>query len=161
MKQANEIEIREFIDEAEAELLFPLISQQNPEIDKNTFQTRLGAMLKEGFRCIGAFDDKKLVGCAGFWTGTRFWCGTFIEPDNVVMLHNYRHQGIGRKLMQWIEYEAKRLNCEIIKIETYAKNMPARSFYAKQSYEEIGIVLVKPLQMSGVEWNKKLNSKSQ
>lgn len=161
------IVIRELKGLKEISAIFPLIVQSNPEIDKTDFNRRLKTMLKENYRCIGAYvvsrpgdNSGKLVGCAGFWFGTRFWCDVFIEPDNVVIAREYRRYGIGRKLMAWIEAEGKRKKCRIIKLETYAANLKSRAFYATQSYEELGLVIVKPLGISAEEWQEQLAHKA-
>ena len=82
--------------------IFPLIRQLNPDIEEVAFLTRLRAMIPDGYRCVAAFSDAgAMLGCAGFWSGTRFWCGSFIEPDNVVVDATHRSQGVGATLVQW------------------------------------------------------------
>lgn len=146
--------------------IFPLIAQLNPDVTKKLFLTYLGKMRKEGYRCIGAFllsqaKAKKpiLAGCAGFWTGTRFWCGPWIEPDNVVVDRNYRGMGIGDALMKWIEREGRRRKSRIIRLEAYAANTSARAFYARQSYEELGVVILKPLTVDADEWRRQIKAR--
>ncbi len=156
-----EVRVRELKIFREIVRIFPLVCQLNPDIDERSFRGCLKRMLKEGYRCIGAFSRKSdsLIGCAGFWTGTRFWCGAFIEPDNVVVDRAHRSMGIGKKLMEWIEREGLRRKCRILKLETYTVNTNARRFYGQKAYEEPGVVMVKPLLVDAEEWRLQLGAK--
>ncbi|HEU5046542.1 MAG TPA: GNAT family N-acetyltransferase [Rickettsiales bacterium] len=154
------VTVRELKGLEEISIIFPLITQLNPDVDEAAFASRLKVMLKEGYRCIGAFQQGKLVGCTGFWIGTRMWCGAFIEPDNLVIDRDHRRQGIGEQLMAWVEQEGRRHNCQIVKLETYTVNEKARAFYAGQGYDEPGIVIVKPLMIDPETWRKNLESKA-
>ncbi|WP_235826627.1 GNAT family N-acetyltransferase [Acidithiobacillus ferridurans] len=40
---------------------------------------------------------------AGIWLGTRFWCGRYLDVDNVIVDPQYRGVGIGQQLMDWVE----------------------------------------------------------
>jgi GNAT superfamily N-acetyltransferase len=130
--------------------VFPLINQSNPDIDAPTFEARLSAMLEEGgYRCIAAIRDGAVVGVAGFWIGTQIWCGRYCEPDNLVVDEALRSGGIGKAMMDWIETEAHRLGCLMLKLETYAERTRARSFYRRIGYAEPGVVMVKTLPAPG------------
>lgn len=130
--------------------LFPLITQSNPEIDRNTLEERITAMLAEGgYRCIAAYRDGVAVGVAGFWVGTQIWCGLYCEPDNLVVDRDLRSGGIGKLMMDWIEAEARRLGCLMLKLEAYAERTRTRAFYKREGYGEPGVVMIKTLPAPG------------
>ncbi len=130
--------------------LFPLINQSNPEIDRDTFEQRLAAMLEQGgYRCIAAYQDGVAVGVAGFWIGTQIWSGRYCEPDNLVVDRDRRSGGIGKLMMDWIEAEARRLGCLMLKLEAYAERTRTRAFYRREGYGEPGIVMIKTLPALG------------
>lgn len=157
----QDIIIRELKGYQEISIIFPLIVQLNTDMDEVTFSKCLKEMIREGYRCIGAFThDGKLVGCSGFWIGTRFWCGPFIEPENLIIDRDHRRSGIGEKLMAWIEAEGRRHNCQIVKLEAYASNAKTRAFYASRAYEEPGLVITKPLAITAEQWQEKLEKKA-
>ena len=142
----DDVEIRELAGLAEIATAYPLIQQLNPEVDEALFATRLAAMLHEGgYRCIAAYRDGQMLGVAGFWVGTQLWCGTYVEPDNVVVDRALRGGGIGALMMAWIQAEGERLGCEIMKLEAYAQRTRTRKFYRREGYEEPGVVMVKTL----------------
>src|SRR6185312_2666050 len=101
------------------QVIYPLVKQLNPDLTKAIFTRRLKEMLKNGYRCIAAMEGKEIVGTSGFWTNTRFWCGAYIEPDNVVVDSSCRSKGVGKKLMGWIEAEARRLGCRMVWLLSY------------------------------------------
>lgn len=142
----SDIELRELVGLAEMRSMQPLIQQSNPELDEATFEARLALMLEAGgYRCVAAYRDGAMVGVSGFWTGVALWCGRYVEPDNVVVDQAQRSAGIGARLMAWIEAEAERLGCEIVKLETYAARTRTRAFYRREGYEEPGVVMIKVL----------------
>ncbi|GLQ57167.1 hypothetical protein GCM10010862_44260 [Devosia nitrariae] len=144
--RANEVAVRELRGYADMTLTYRLIHQLNPELDENTFYSRLDHMLKEGgYRCIAAYRDGVMVGVAGFWVGTALWCGSYIEPDNIVVDEDVRGAGIGAMMMKWIEKEGERLDCDIMKLECYAERQRTRSFYRGIGYGELGVVMMKSL----------------
>lgn len=144
---ADEVALRELKGFADMSLAYRLIHQLNPELDEQGFLARLRHMLDEGgYRCVAAYRDGIMVGVAGFWVGTALWCGDYVEPDNVVVEQDLRGGGIGVLLMDWIEAEAQRLGCEVMKLECYAERHRTRSFYRARGYAEIGVVMLKPLR---------------
>lgn len=144
--RSDEIAIHELKGFNEISASFRLINQLNPELDEPTFRLRLGQMLEAGgYRCIAAYRNGAMVGVAGFWVGTALWCGSYIEPDNVVVDKDVRSGGIGGVLMGWIEAEGVRLGCGVIKLECYAERQRTRSFYRARGFEELGVVMLKAL----------------
>jgi GNAT superfamily N-acetyltransferase len=143
---SDEVAVRELRGFADMTLTYRLIQQLNPELDEHTFHARLSHMLEEGgYRCIAAYRDGVMVGVAGFWVGTALWCGSYIEPDNVVVDQDVRGAGIGAMMMKWIENEGEHLGCEIMKLECYAERQRTRSFYRGIGYGELGVVMMKSL----------------
>lgn len=142
----EDLELRELVGFEELRAMLPLVQQSNPELDEATFERRLRRMLEEGgYRCVAAFRDGAMVGVSGFWLGTALWCGTYVEPDNVVVDREQRSGGIGSKLMAWVEAEAERLGCDMMKLEAYAQRTRTREFYRRQGFDEPGVVMIKPL----------------
>ncbi len=125
--------------------IYPLIKQLNPKLSKAQFNARLKEMLAADYRCIAAVEGAKILGVAGFWIFTRFWCGRYIEPDNVVVDKKLRSRGVGKKLMVWIEAEAKRQKCDILYLTAYTHNHASHRFYLRERYIVRGFVFTKEL----------------
>jgi GNAT superfamily N-acetyltransferase len=141
--------IREIKTTADFEVAYPLVKQVAPHLTKATYRKQLALMRARGYRCIAAFDNKRMLGLSGFWEITRFWSGPYIEPDNVVVDDSARGKGVGRALMQWLEDEAERQRCNIVKLDSYATNHDSHKFYHREGYAILGFVFVKKLKTAG------------
>ncbi|MDD2749292.1 MULTISPECIES: GNAT family N-acetyltransferase [Acidithiobacillus] len=107
--------------------------------------SRLQDMVEQGYQCVAAFSDDDCVGVAGIWLGTRFWCGRYLDVDNVVVDPAYRGSGIGRQLMDWVEQYARQQGCKIMVLDAYVTNHSARRFYERMDYQVLGHHFVKSL----------------
>jgi GNAT superfamily N-acetyltransferase len=144
-RKAPAVIIRELLLPKEASLLFPFIRQLNPAITKTAFNQSLKEMLPLGYRCIIALDGKNPIGACGIWTANRFWCGRFMEVDNVVVDQKARSGGIGKHMMDWVEKEAKRTNCKLVIADSYTHNVASHRFYSREKYIIKGFCFVKEL----------------
>jgi len=124
---------------------FPLIKTQNPAMTRKLFTTRLKKMLPQGYRCIAYVEKGVYLGLCGFWQGTRFWCGDFVDLDNVVVNEKLRSRGIGKKMVDWVGKEAKRLKCIQVGLDCYTTSHKAHSFYFREGYIIKGYHFIKPL----------------
>lgn len=140
----DSIEIRELTKD-EMALLYPLVKQLNEDMDEATFKRYLTDMLANRYRCVGAWQEGKLLGAIGFWTHTRFWAGKFFEVDNVVTDKSARNKGIGAKLSRWVDDEAKRLGCSRVMAAVYTSNIDAQRFYYRERYSILGFYFTKKL----------------
>lgn len=137
--------IRELRHLEEMAGIYPLFLQSNP-LDETTFRARLAAMVAQGnYRCVAAFIADHMVGVAGFWTGTQLWCGKYVEADHLVVDETLRSRGIGAALMDWIEQEAERAECHVIRIAMILGRDRTHQFYRRLGYFDDGLLMVKAL----------------
>ena len=141
----DEAIIRELSGLAEVRTIYQLTRQES-SLSQALFDERMGAMLAQGnYRCIAAYLGERMVGASGFWIGTQLWTGKYCEPDHLIVDAEVRGHGIGAKLMQWIEREAERLGCDLLRVAMILGKDRTRSFYSKNGYADDGLILVKPL----------------
>jgi GNAT superfamily N-acetyltransferase len=140
----NDIDVRE-VPTAALDTILDLVGRQNPKISPEQLAHRLELMAARHYRCVGAYLDGKLVGVAGIWTGCRFYCGPYIEADNVIVDPAYRNRGIGQKLMDWIHDEGRRLGCYVAGLDSYVTFTDAHRFYERMGYTKLGYHFVLPL----------------
>ena len=57
--------------------------------------------------------------------------------DDFCVDENYKHQGIGTKLFDFLKDEAKKQNCYNITLNVYNFNKAAKAFYEKQQLKEL------------------------
>ncbi|MEI6521207.1 MAG: GNAT family N-acetyltransferase [bacterium] len=118
--------------------IIPLLQVLNPQLSDELLTSRLQEMVKQDYRCVGIFDGNKLIGCSGLWILTKYYVGRHIEPDNVVILPEYREQGIGKKLMQWIYEYAIDNGCEASELNCYITNAAGQKFWMNEGYKILG-----------------------
>jgi len=126
--------------------IYPLIKQLNSELSESDFNDRLKKMLVQGYRCIAIVKNGQYLGVCGFWQGTRFWCGDFIDLDNLVVDERYRGKNIGKKLIKWVENLAINSGCSQIGLDSYVNKHDANRFYFHEGYIIKGYHFVKSLE---------------
>ena len=134
---ADALTIRELSQE-EFPLILPLIEKHNAKIAPEELRRRLEVMVTHHYHCIAAFLVLRMVGVAGYWLGARFWCGEFMDVDNVVVDETLRSQGIGKQLMDWLHIKARESNCKIVVLDSYVTYVGAHRFYFREGYEILG-----------------------
>ncbi|MEY2334996.1 GNAT family N-acetyltransferase [Acidithiobacillus ferrianus] len=130
----------------ELAMILPLVQELNPGVPSDVLAQRLQDMTAQGYQCAAAFVDDCCIGVAGIWLGVRFWCGRYLDVDNVIVDSRYRGAGIGQQLMDWVERYAHQEGCEIMVLDAYVINHPAHRFYQRNSYQIVGYHFVKSLR---------------
>jgi len=133
----------------ELPVILPLVQVLNPGVTLDVLAQRLQDMTAKEYQCAAAFVDDCCIGVAGIWLRTRFWCGRYLDVDNVIVDPRYRGAGIGQQLMDWVESYAHREGCEIMVLDAYVTNHPAHRFYQRNGYQIVGHHFVKSLRSTG------------
>ena len=123
-----------FIDAENMKSVIPLVALLNPGASEKKLLERLDVMMKNDYQCLGVYDKEKLIGVCGLWTLMKFYNGKHLEPDNVVILPEYRNKGIGELLMTWIDKYAIENNYEAIELNAYVENLKGTEFWKKTGY---------------------------
>ena len=146
------VTIRELSGLDEIATIFPLFGQVS-RMSEMVFRQRLAAMLAQNnYRCIAAYAGDAMVGVSGFWTGTQLWCGRYIEADHVVVDGTQRSQGIGARLMAWIEAEGERTECAVFRIAMVLGRERTHQFYARLGLFDDGLLMVKALSRGAADF---------
>lgn len=124
----------------------PLILELNPKLSDERFEHYFSQINTQAYRCAGVFDQERLIGIAGFWMFTRFWCGKQCDIDNVIITEDYRGQGFAKQLMAFIEGIAKEEGCDTMVLDSYTNAEAAHKFYFKQGYFIKGFHFIKPIE---------------
>lgn len=128
-----------FIEEASVkEKTIPFLQKLNPDTSKEVLQERLTAMLKNNYKCIGVYDREKLIGISGLWILVKHYIGKHVEPDNVVILPEYRGKGIGAQLVRWIIDYAISINGNSVELNAYVASEEANKFWIDQGFKPVG-----------------------
>ncbi len=139
-----------FIPKENMEVIIPFLCLSNDcAIDESCtedFKVRIAEMVAQGYLCIGVYEKQKLIGISGLWVLYKHYIGKHIEPDNVIILPEYREKGVGEVLMNWILEYAKTIGCTASEVNCYRYNEKGIQFWERMGYEKIGIHLQKILK---------------
>jgi ribosomal protein S18 acetylase RimI-like enzyme len=121
--------------------IIPLVQLLNG-IEKPLLLQRLEVMMQNNYQCVGVYDTsaslstskENLIGICGLWTLTKFYIGKHLEPDNVIILPEYRNKGVGELMMAWIDNYAKEQGCDAIELNAYIENTKGIEFWKKTGF---------------------------
>lgn len=133
------------IPQEEIDIIIPLLQVLNPNIDTETLRGRLQEMSSQNYICVGVWAGDKLIAISGLWIMTKYYVGKHIEPDNVIVLPDYRSQGVGKKLMHWIYDYGKAQGCVASELNCYIGNEAAHKFWQEEGYAPIALHFQKML----------------
>ena len=133
------------IPTAELSAILPLVVLLNPALDDSLLARRLDEMAGQGYQCAGAYRNGQLVGICGLWIATRFYCGKYLEPDNVIVHPDFRSLGVGQKLMAWVYDYARVHSCEVVELNSYVGSPRAHKFYMNEGFAILGFHFQKNL----------------
>lgn len=83
------------------------------------------------FSCIVAEFDHTLVGMALFYPKYSTWQGRCLYLEDLIVRHEFRHQGVGSVLFRAVINEAAKKQCARLEWQVLAWNEPALHFYRK------------------------------
>ncbi|MDF0717222.1 GNAT family N-acetyltransferase [Muricauda sp. 334s03] len=116
------------------------------KVSMEVLENRLSSMIPMGYKCIGAYQNEKLVGICGVWELNKLYAGKHLEPDNVIIDPEYQGKRIGELMMSYLTDYAKRFDCETLEINCYVKNTRGKKFWERQGYEALGFHMIKKLK---------------
>ena len=128
IKKANGKDLKEI-----AILMKKELSRQpfNERDSINSIIKSLSFYLKKAY--IYLIIDKKVIGVVVFQI-EQWWEGSVIIIQDLIIESNFKKQGLGRKLMKFVEHYAKKKKVKRIYFET-SKKSPAVKFYQKIGYK--------------------------
>ncbi len=141
------IEIR-LIPREQIQSIIPLVKLLNPGLPETILKSRLDEMIAQGYRCAGLYREAKLIGICGLWIMTKFYVGKHIEPDNFFILTEYRRQGFGQKLLEWVYQYGLAQGCVASELNCYITNETGNAFWQQEGFSKIGYHYQKHLKLS-------------
>lgn len=134
----EDIDIR-IIDKTQLSDIVPFLQHLNPYADIQELEERVEHMALENYECVGCYLEGKLIAICGLWFLYKHYVGKHVEPDNVVLDPNYRNQGIGEYMMQWVYDYARSKGCVAAELNCYVQNSKGHKFWLNQGYRLLGL----------------------
>jgi GNAT superfamily N-acetyltransferase len=136
----------EIIHKDNLDSIIPLLQVLNPNIDREVVMERLTEIKKTNYQCVGVYQENLLIAISGIWVLNKIYAGKHIEPDNVIVLPNFRDKGIGELLMNWIHQYAISIGCITSELNSRVVNEKGNRFWGKMGYKIVGYHLIKALK---------------
>jgi len=125
--------------------IIPLLRILNDKIDDATLFERLEDMMQKNYACAGVYDEGRLIGICGLWILNKYYVGKHIEPDNVMILPEYRNKKVGGQMMEWVYEYGRSQGCIASELNCYVVNDKGIRFWLNQGYKIIGFHCQKTL----------------
>ena len=114
---------------------------------------RIENSLDKGLKMYGYNMNDQIIGCAGF----SYYKEDIYFIERLATLPEYRHLGVGKKLMEYVENKIRDIGGKIVEIHIVDKNIVLKEWYKKLKYVEIRIDEIKTLPFNSCVMNKELN----
>lgn len=93
---------------------------------------RVRSLQEHGYRLAAAWQDDRIVGCAGYHLAENLLRGRYLHVDELVTSEDVRSTGIGQRLLQALIEEARNLECQALVLECGLINARAHAFYFRE-----------------------------
>ncbi len=101
-------------------------------------ETTVESMAEDGFGGNPAYGyyvaenkDGLIAGLALYYIRYSTWKGKLLYLEDLIVSEKYRHNGIGRQLMDAVLKESLKMNCRGVQWQVLDWNEPAINFYRK------------------------------
>ncbi|TXC81061.1 GNAT family N-acetyltransferase [Paraburkholderia azotifigens] len=111
-------------------------------IGPEAFVAQLRRQSEQGYRLLAAWQGEEIVALAGYRFQENLLYGRFVYIDDLVVGAGVRSQGLGRRLIEAVREEAKRLRCDRLVLDTGLSNAFAQRFYFRQGLLATGLHFV-------------------
>ena len=138
--------IKELTYKAEMLDQLAVLQELYPNLTAAYYNQMLDEMIPHNYGQVGVFEEDKCLGISGYWLGTKLWCGSYLEMDNVIVIEAARGTGAGKMLSTYLDQKASELGCHIMTLDAYTNNFQAHRFYYNQGYAPRGFHFIKILQ---------------
>jgi GNAT superfamily N-acetyltransferase len=140
------MDIRE-VRVADARRIAELLGQLGYPADENAVERRLERLDRsEADATWVAEDGDELVGLVGIHISQVLaYDRDAAKVSEIVVDDRYRRRGVGARLMEVAEDEARRRGCVVLFLTTAERRKDAHAFYRRLGFEETGRRFAKPL----------------
>ena len=125
---------------------FPLIHQMYKKMDYKGFEGALDEMiLNNNYKMVAGFHDEKMIAISGYWIARMLYCGRYLQASNLVVDENFRGNGVGKKILNYLESKARKLGCDKVVLDSYSENKKSHSLYFGEDFYIRGFHFMKDL----------------
>lgn len=140
------MEIKELHKKEEMLQAFPLVNLMYPKMSEKEFSAALDEMISlNNYKMVALFEDKKMLAVCGYWLASMLYCGLYLQASNLVVTQEMRSQGLGKKILNFLEEKAKALKCKKLVLDSYTENKKSHPLYFRENFYIRGFHFMKDL----------------
>ncbi len=139
--------VRELAEKAEMLNYLSVMQELYPSLTLEDYATDLTAMIpNNNYGQVAVFDGDACLGIAGYWIGTKLWCGKYLEIDNMVVSSKFRSRGVGKLIFNYLSEKAKVEGCSMMALDSYTANFKAHKFFYNEGFGPKGFHFIRILE---------------
>lgn len=109
---------------------FPVLRELRPKLDEGDFARRAAELREQhGYTLVYIDEGGSVPAAAGFRIVESLDWGKALYIDDFVTAKEFRRQGHGDRLLEWLIAEARRQQCAQIHLDSAVQRHPAHRLY--------------------------------
>lgn len=121
--------IEQLTSEEEFVEAYPVMKQLRTDIDEPTYLERLRSAQSTGYRMFAMRAHDEIVALAGILIRTNLFDGKLLWVDDLVTVSEYRSQGYGQQLLEFIAKWGTERDCDVMGLASGFQRSDAHRFY--------------------------------
>jgi len=110
-----------------------VMRQLRPHISAEEYLRTVRRMIEsDGYRLAAAVEDGKVRAVAGYRFMEMLYCGRILYIDDLITDQATRSQGHGKRLLTWLEDEARSRGCAELHLDSGVQREHAHRFYFRE-----------------------------
>ena len=139
--------VRELDGKAEMLNYLSVMQELYPSLTFEDYDTDLNAMIPNNkYGQVAVFEGDDCLGIAGYWIGTKLWCGKYLEIDNMVVSSKFRSRGVGKLIFNYLNEKATEEGCSMMALDSYTANFKAHKFFYNEGFGPKGFHFIRILE---------------
>lgn len=111
---------------------FAVMAQLRPHLKEDEFVGRIRAQQAQGYRLAYLEDAGAVVAVAGFRVMEMLMTGRTLYVDDLVTDPSRRSLGYGKRMLDWLQAQAKAEGCEMFSLDSGTQRQEAHGFYFRE-----------------------------
>ena len=111
---------------------WPVVRQLRPHLDEDRFVAQALRQMADGYRATALEDDGVPRAYAGWRVQEFLVYGRFLYVDDLITDEAARSRGHGKRLLDWLKDEARRLGCARLQLDSGTHRKDAHAFYLRE-----------------------------
>ena len=113
----------------------------------NNFENALDEMIvSNDYKMVAGYIDDKMIAVSGYWVSRMLYCGRYLQACNLIVDESFRSRGVGKKILNYLEDKARKLDCDKVVLDSYTENKKSHSLYFGENFYIRGFHFMKDLK---------------